>query len=111
MSAKSVQILKSWFETNKKPTEQQFHDLIDSFYNKTENLDVDNGLYVNGIKVITSQQEGINKLGAEFISELGGISGDYNSDVMVINEVMLSMRSRIDELISKLETHGLIAIL
>ncbi len=108
MPAKSVQILKLWFETNKKPTEQQFHDLIDSFFNKTENLDVNNGLYVNGIKVITSQQAGINKLGNEFISELGGISGDYNFDAEVIRDVMMTMRAKIDELISTLEKHGLI---
>jgi hypothetical protein len=108
MSEKSVGILKSWFETGKKPTEQQFHDLIDSFYNKTEILNVDNGVFVNGVRVVSSQKEGIKKLGNQFITALGGISGDYNKDAVVINNAMLAIQEKIDEIISKLEAHGLI---
>ena len=36
MAIKSREELKVFFETNKRPTEEQFHDLIDSYVHNTE---------------------------------------------------------------------------
>ena len=42
MAIQAKATLKSWFLTGKKPTQAQFHDLIDSYIHKSESLDVSN---------------------------------------------------------------------
>ena len=38
MASQTKDILKSYFETGDKPTQQQFADLIDSMFNKTDDM-------------------------------------------------------------------------
>jgi hypothetical protein len=42
MAIKSVDILKGYFETGDKPRQQQFWDWLDSFFHKTDGIDIDN---------------------------------------------------------------------
>ncbi len=42
MAIFSKEIIKSWFLTGLKPTQQQFHNAFDSFWHKDEALDINN---------------------------------------------------------------------
>lgn len=42
MATQLLTTLKSWFETGKRPTQQHFHDLLDSFFHKNDGISISN---------------------------------------------------------------------
>lgn len=74
MAKKSIEILKSYFETGDYPTESQFADLIDSFIHKDEELQIGNieGL-LTALQAKADASQLQNALGFAIL-ELGAIS-------------------------------------
>lgn len=64
MAKKSIDILKSYFETHDTPTESQFSDLIDSFFHKDGTINIEN---------ITGLQAELDKLDNLTIADIQGL--------------------------------------
>ena len=107
----SIDILKSWFQTGDKPTENQFENLIDSFHHKDDgNIITNYEVSKNGDIIFTFSDGNITKIEKfvlpntmplNFIDDLISI---LNSKVDKVTGKQLSDENFSLELKQKLET-------
>ncbi|SNR16544.1 hypothetical protein [Tenacibaculum jejuense] len=106
----SIDILKTWFQTGDKPTENQFENLIDSFYHKDDgNIITSYKIYDNG-NISFTFSDGNNASFEKFIlpntmpvNFIDGLVNTLNSKVNTETGKQLSEENFTSELKQKLE--------
>ena len=98
MSAQKRNVLKNWFRKGLTPTQDQFADLFDSFFHKSEDLIPLNNVEGLSAAVETKKielQDYLNSKWSEFINDIGGyISGILDPAVEDLRESVSSEEGR-----------------
>lgn len=92
MAKKAIDVLKSYFETGDQPTQQQFADLIDSFFHKDGTINIEN------ITGLTEILQGLENIQISDVQGLQAVLDDLAniqiSDVQGLQSVLDSLQTR-----------------
>lgn len=108
MSITSIAILKSWFETGKPPSQEEFESLIDSFHHKSGDIEIPAGkkIKIGNDQILSSRLIGIVNLdSSRFCEHID--SADYNSDKSDIINCLITLAERFNSLNTFMKNHGL----